>query len=205
LKSAQATGLNKASIQSVLILNKLENTMNTRQIFTHLFVTTFALFTNAVSIAQSTSTTATIPMVLPQTEFVYEAIVDIDPAIQLGMSPYGDRRIVPITGGTFEGINGLKGKVMNGGADRQLVRRDGSVNLDAVYELQTHDGVIISVRNKVLSIPATDKKPRYAFSNIDLTVADGPYGWLNNGIYVGTLNSLRPARNAVVIRVFKVQ
>ncbi len=151
-----------------------------------------------------TNTTATVPMVLPQTEFVYEAIVDIDPPLQLGISPYGERRMVPIAGGTFEGVNGLKGKVLAGGADRQLVRRDGSVNLDAIYELQTHDGVVISVRNKVLSRPATDKQPRYAFSHIELTVAEGPYGWLNNFVYVGTLNSLRPARNAVLIRVYKL-
>ena len=152
-----------------------------------------------------TSTTSTVPMVLPQTEFVYEAIVDLDPTLQLGVSPLGDRRMVPISGGTFEGINGLRGKVLAGGADRQLVRRDGSVNLDAIYELQTHDGVVISVRNKVLSRAATEKTPRYAFSHIELTVADGAYGWLNSFVYVGTLNSLRPARNAVVIRVYKVK
>ena len=100
--------------------------------------------------ATSTATSATIPVVLPRTEFVYESIVDIAPVQPLGMSPYGERRMVPITGGTFEGP-GLRGKVLAGGADRQLVRRDGAVNLDAVYELQTDDGVIISVRNRVLS------------------------------------------------------
>jgi hypothetical protein len=92
-------------------------------------------------------------MVLPQKEFVYEAIVDLDSSLQLGMSPNGDRRIVPIAGGRFKGVNGLRGKVLAGGADRQLVRRDGSVNLDAIYELKTYDGVVISVRNKVLSRP----------------------------------------------------
>lgn len=149
-----------------------------------------------------TATTDQFPMLLPKTEFVYEAIVDIAPTLQLGASPYGDRRMVPITGGTFEGP-GLRGRVLAGGADRQLVRRDGSVNLDAIYELQTDDGVVISVRNRVLSRQPKDQ-PAYRFSTLDITVAEGKYGWLNDYVYVGTLNSLRPKREAVVIRVYKV-
>ena len=150
----------------------------------------------------ATSTSATLPVVLPRTEFVYESIVDIAPVQPLGVSPYGERRIVPITGGTFEGP-ALRGKVLAGGADRQLVRRDGAVNLDAVYELQTDDGVIISVRNRVLSRRPVDKPP-YVFSTLELIAPEGPYGWINDYVYVGTLNSLRPKRDAVVIRVYKV-
>jgi Protein of unknown function (DUF3237) len=158
--------------------------------------------TDVKASAAKTATTDQFPMLLPKTEFVYEAIVDIAPPMQLGMSPFGDRRMVPITGGTFEGP-GLRGKVLSGGADRQLVRRDGSVNLDAIYELQTDDGAVISVRNRVLSRQPKDQ-PAYRFSTLDITVADGKYGWLNDFVYVGTLNSLRPKRDAVVIRVYKV-
>lgn len=152
----------------------------------------------------ATPTTDTIPMVLPKTEFVYEAIADLEPSIALGASPFGDRFMVPIVGGTFEGIAGLRGKVMAGGADRQLVRRDGAKSLDAIYELQTHDGAIISIRNRVLTRMLKDKPGRYAFSTLEITAPDGPYGWLNDYVYVGTLDSLRPKRNAVVIRVYRV-
>ena len=152
--------------------------------------------------AITTANSAAFPVVLPRTEFVYESVVDIAPALPLGMSPYGERRMVPITGGTFEGP-GLRGKVLAGGADRQLVRRDGAVNLDAVYELQTDDGVIISVRNRALSRRPPDKPP-YVFSTLELTAPEGKYGWINDFVYVGTLNSLRPKREAVVIRVYKV-
>src|ERR1035438_10687705 len=48
----------------------------------------------------TTPTTDTIPMVLPRTEFVYEAIADLQPSIQLGASPFGERFMVPIIGGT---------------------------------------------------------------------------------------------------------
>jgi hypothetical protein len=141
---------------------------------------------------------------VPRTEFVYEAIVDIGKVIPLGQSPFGERRMVPITGGSFEGP-GLRGTVVAGGADRQLVRRDGALALDALYELQTHDGVLISVRNKVLIRPHKDAQPgRYAFSALEIVAPDGPYGWLNDYIYVGTLTSLMPAKPAVVIRVYRV-
>lgn len=152
----------------------------------------------------ATSTTDRIPMVLPRTEFVYEAICDLEPSVDLGMSPFGERFMVPITGGSFEGP-GLRGRVLPGGADRQLQRRDGGKALDATYELQTHDGAILSIRNRVLTRPGHAAEPgRYARSTIQVTAPEGPYGWLNDYVYVGTLDSLRPARQAVVIRVYRV-
>lgn len=151
----------------------------------------------------STATTDRVPMALPRTEFVYEAVCDLEPTLDLGTSPWGERRMVPIAGGTFEGP-GLKGKVLPGGADRQLIRRDGARSLDAVYELQTHDGVIISVRNRVLVRPPKDGSGRYAFSTLEIVAPEGRYGWLNDHVHVGTLDSLRPQRDAVVIRVFRL-
>ena len=99
----------------------------------------------------------------------------------------------------------MRGQVMPGGADRQLVRRDGAVGLDATYELQTDDGVVISVRNRVLTRRPKEpaEAPRYAFSTIDIVAPDGTYGWLNDFVYVGTLHGLRPRPN-VLIRVYKV-
>lgn len=151
----------------------------------------------------STATSDRVPMALPRTEFVYEAVCDLEPTLDLGPSPWGERRMVPIAGGTFEGP-GLKGKVLPGGADRQLIRRDGARSLDAVYELQTHDGVIISVRNRVLVRPPKDGSGRYAFSTLEIVAPEGRYGWLNDHVHVGTLDSLRPERAAVVIRVFRL-
>ena len=152
--------------------------------------------------AIATPTSERFPVVLPRTEFVYEAIVDIAPPMALGASPFGERFMVPITGGSFEGP-GLRGTVLAGGADRQLLRRDGAKNLDAVYELKTDDGVVISVRNTVLSRNPKNA-PRYVFSTLQIVAPEGKYGWLNDFVYVGTLDPLRPQREAVVIRVYKV-
>ncbi len=61
----------------------------------------------------------------PRTEFVYEAVVEIAPLVPLGDSPLGERRMVPITGGRFQGPR-LRGIVLPGGADRQLCARTAS-------------------------------------------------------------------------------
>ena len=72
----------------------------------------------------------------------------------------GRRRIVPITGGTFEGP-AIRGKVMNGGADWQIIRADGFTELDTRYTLETDKGQIIYVQNAGTRHAAPDvmKKP----------------------------------------------
>ncbi|OLP42583.1 DUF3237 domain-containing protein [Rhizobium oryziradicis] len=142
-----------------------------------------------------------VPIVLPKTEFVYEAIVTLQDTIEMGQSPLGDRRIINITGGEFAGPR-IKGKVMPGGADRQLLRKDGVRLLNALYEMQTEDGAIITVNNRVL-IDSPKDGPRYAFSHIDITAPEGPHDWLNRRMFVGTLHSLRP-KPMVLIRVFSL-
>jgi len=64
----------------------------------------------------------------PQLEFVMEARVTIGPALDIGVTPRGERRIIPIIGGTFEGP-GLSGSVVPGGTDFQVIRPDGVAEL----------------------------------------------------------------------------
>ena len=66
---------------------------------------------------------------------------------ELGDTPAGRRRIIPITGGRFDGER-LRGRVLPGGADWQIIRPDGVADLDARYTLETSDGALIYVRNK---------------------------------------------------------
>lgn len=141
-----------------------------------------------------------IPIDVPRAEFVYEAIVEIAPGRDLGVGPLGQRAMVPITGGTFEGPD-IRGIVLAGGADRQLVRPDGFRLLDALYELETDDGAVITVRNEVMIAGQPDKRP---LSSLKITAPEGKYGWLNRSVHVGTLNGLGPDRAAVLIRVFRL-
>ena len=55
-----------------------------------------------------------------KTEHIWDAKVTIADGILLGASKHGRRRIVPITGGTFEGPN-IRGEVVPGGEDWQPV------------------------------------------------------------------------------------
>ena len=146
---------------------------------------------------------ADIPLVLPRTEFVYEAVVDIAPTLMLGEGPLGERRMVPITGGSFAGPR-LRGTVLPGGADRQLYRRDGIRRLDAVYEMRCEDGAVLGIRNLVTIDPGQGGAPDYRISAIEITAPEGPHAWLNRRVFVGTLHSLRPAREAVLIRAYMV-
>ena len=140
-----------------------------------------------------------LPIAAPKAEFVYEALVDIAPTLMLERSPIGERRLIPILGGRFQGPR-LCGSVMSGGADRQLIRDDGVRQLEAIYEMQTDDGVVISVRNRVL-IHGLPGQSRHAFSVVELTAPVGPYGWLNQSVFVGTLHPM-PSPSQVLIRVF---
>ena len=56
----------------------------------------------------------------------------------------GTRRIVPVTGGTFEGPK-LKGTALGGGADWILVRPDGVSELNVRVTLRTDDEQLIYV------------------------------------------------------------
>lgn len=138
---------------------------------------------------------------------VWTAVIDIADREALGRGARGERAMVPILGGTFQGgagFEGFHGNIRAGGADRQTVRADGVKELDALYEMQTHDGAVITIHNQVL-IDESLKPLRYAMSTIRLSAPEGPHGWLNRRIFVGSLQTLQPARPAVMVRGYLVQ
>lgn len=144
------------------------------------------------------------PVPQPHATLAWTAVVDIAPRRDLGMGALGERRIVPILGGRFwggPGHEGLRGRVLPGGADRQLLRADGIKLLRAEYELETEDGAVITVDNRVL-VDETVQPVRYALSHLHVTAPAGPHAWLNRRIFVGTLQVLRPRREAVLVRSY---
>ncbi len=86
---------------------------------------------------------------VPKLEFIFVAHVTVDRPQDLGDIAKGTRRIVPITGGDFSGP-GIRGEVLPGGADWQILRGDGVDELEARYTLRTDDGALIYVRNQAL-------------------------------------------------------
>lgn len=138
------------------------------------------------------------PLAVP----LYEAIVDVATPVPLGVGPLGVRRIVNITGGTFHGPR-LQGRVLPGGADRQLVRRDGVRLLEALYEMETDDGAVLTVLNRVKVIERPGQA-RQAFSHVEITAPEGPHAWLNDAVLVGRAYPVLPDRQAVRICVFQL-
>lgn len=135
---------------------------------------------------------------------VWHAAVDIGERESLGMGPAGERWIVPITGGRFWGAPGhesFKGRVRAGGADRQLLRPDGVKELHALYEMETEDGAVITILNEV-TIDESVTPHRYLVSRIRVTAPEGPHAWMNRRLFLGSLQPLRPQREAVLIRGF---
>ncbi len=82
----------------------------------------------------------------PKLTLAFTIRVQVGPPTELGEVPRGRRRIIPILGGSFEGPN-IRGKVVPGGADWQIVRADGLAELDTRYMLQTDSGHLIYIQN----------------------------------------------------------
>lgn len=128
------------------------------------------------------------PKDLPQLQFVMQLRVLIDSAYTVGNTQHGRRIVIPIVGGTFEGPQ-LKGTIIKGGADYQLASTDGSrTELEAIYSIQTDDGIYIHVRNRGIIYNGKDAQgaPSFYFKAAPQFEApnDSPYAWLNNAIYV---------------------
>jgi hypothetical protein len=83
----------------------------------------------------------------PKLELAFELHADVGTPIQVGEVAGGQRRLIPVTGGTFSG-SGLKGKILPGGADHQLIQPDGFTQLEARYVLETDAGEKIYVTNR---------------------------------------------------------
>lgn len=138
----------------------------------------------------------------PTTELALEAYVAISGAVAVGPSDEGRRQFIPITGGRFVG-KGIKGEVMAGGADWQLVRSDGVVEVNALYSIKTDDGAVIVVDNRGIIVPASNGGIGYARTAPRFHAPQGKYDWLNKASFVGTITPA-PEGGAVIIRVFKV-
>jgi len=123
------------------------------------------------------------PQNAPQLEFAMQLRVTIDDAYTVGDTPHGKRVVVPITGGTFEGPL-LKGIILGGGADYQLVSSDGQrTDLEAIYSVQTDDGVRIHIRNR--GIVCNDPSSFYFKAAPQFEApADSKYAWLNKALFV---------------------
>ena len=134
---------------------------------------------------------------VPRLEFLASANVKVAAPYMLGATTLGERRIVPILSGRFEGR--VNAEVLPGGADWQIVGRDGAIHLEARYTLRTDDGALIYVRNQGIrrgppdvlarlldgkTIP--DPSEYYVRTTPRFETSDPRYEWLNTIITIGS-------------------
>lgn len=82
----------------------------------------------------------------PALVHVADLNVEIGAPIVVGTTPHGLRRVIPITGGTVEGLR-LAGRILPGGADFQNIRDDGLAELHARYVIEASSGALVYVEN----------------------------------------------------------
>lgn len=94
------------------------------------------------------------PLAPPALAPVAEVVVELGEPLDFGRTRDGVRRFTPILGGELRGIpgspagealRGLRAEILPGGGDRQLVRADGAVEIDARYDARTADGALIGL------------------------------------------------------------
>ena len=122
--------------------------------------------------------------------------LDVRKLLVVGGTPGAFRRVGVVPGGVFEGER-LSGTVLDGGADWQAVRGDGSTTLDVRLVLRTQDDVLVGMTYRGLRHGPSDVIARlekgeaveaadYYFRIAPLfETADARYGWLNNVVAIG--------------------
>lgn len=71
---------------------------------------------------------------------------EVGALVTLGATPQGERRYIPLGGGSVAGPE-LNGSLVSGGVDWQLNRSDGALEIAAHYVIRADDGAMIEVRS----------------------------------------------------------
>jgi len=135
-------------------------------------------------------------MIKPELEFVYEASGELEPPRAIGKTYDGTRRIIPIVGGGRVEGPLIQGRLVGNSADWQVTRPDGVTVADALYAIETDDGVVIQIRNKGLRRGPPEVMARlaageevdpaeYYFRTVPEFIApEGKYAWMNESIFL---------------------
>ncbi len=133
---------------------------------------------------------------VPGLEFLARFEVELGTLMELGEVGIGRRRVIPIIGGKFEGPR-LQGRVLNSGADWQLVQNDGLARIDTRYSLETSDGALINIATRGIRrgppeiIAALGKgklvdPTKYYFRfTAHFETGAAKYTWLNKTLVIG--------------------
>src|SRR6185503_12065852 len=82
--------------------------------------------------------------VVPGLEAAFEVDARLGALEDHGLTRAGHRRVVPIVGGRVTGL--FEADILPGGADWQLVRPDGTIDIDTRYSARTAGGSHVYIR-----------------------------------------------------------
>jgi hypothetical protein len=132
----------------------------------------------------------------PKLTKLYRLEASVGEPTELGEIRGERRRIVPLTGGTFEGPE-ISGELLPGpNADWQTILPDGTALGDIRYTLATSDGVLLAVRSQSIRHGSPEVLARlargeevdaseYTFrTTTQIETASPELEWLNQGIFV---------------------
>jgi hypothetical protein len=80
---------------------------------------------------------------------IFAIRAELEAITSLGRTPYGERRVIGILGGSVSGPK-LNGRILPGGADWQIIRSDGAADIKARYTIETGAGALIMVTSEGL-------------------------------------------------------
>lgn len=140
---------------------------------------------------------ASPPLAAPALDHFATLRVEVGAPQDIGVTPRGRRRLVPITGGSAEG-HGWRARVAPGGADFQLMTAGGMSDLDARYTLETDAGDWIYVQNTALRCGPPEAMARLARGEpvdpVEIYFRCAPrfetaslaLGWINERLFIGS-------------------
>ena len=149
----------------------------------------------------------------PSLTRIYRLEATVGEPLDLGDIAQGERRIVPLSGGTFTGPT-LNGRLLPGSsADWQLVLPDGTALGDIRHTLQTDDGDLLYVQSRGVRHGSAEVLERlargenvnaneYTFrTSTQIETAAPALDWLNKGVFI-SVGGRRPG--AVIYETYLV-
>lgn len=77
-------------------------------------------------------------------EPIFRIHADLGEIMELGATPYGGRRLIPILGGRVKGPK-LRGRILPGGADWQIILANGVTDIQTRYSIESDTGARVIV------------------------------------------------------------
>src|SRR5436305_10161589 len=80
-------------------------------------------------------------------EPIFSIRCEVANILDLGLAPFGHRRVVNLLGGAVSGAK-LNGRILPGGADWQIMATDGALDIHARYTMESDAGALIQVDSR---------------------------------------------------------